>query len=137
MSTQSPVTSRRRYTDPSRPQSLTDPADMFALFGRFAAANIFFMTTVFAAFQGQYQRAIFCGVMSILLQIATIRLWRHLRDQRQQRLAEREAKRSAAVNSETAADNGLTAPPATSLKTPIAVGQMATARNTPERETTE
>jgi hypothetical protein len=72
-------------------QSLTDPVDLLALLGRFSAAVFLFLVTIALLGLKRYDIAILTGGGSLLLQLATHRMWRRLRDERLAKIAERDA----------------------------------------------
>lgn len=86
------VTNARNY--PRRPgvkpadplnEPLTSPADLWMLFGRYMASLILMLMTIVFIIHPDPTRRVFAvpfGCVSLLLQFATIRLWRRLRDER-------------------------------------------------------
>lgn len=75
----------------AKPESITNPADLLVLLGRFSAGSFLFLMTMALIFMKRYDVAILTGGASLLLQVATHRLWRRLRDERLAKLAERAA----------------------------------------------
>jgi len=60
----------------------TDPAELFALFGRFFSSIFLMFMTLFLVFRGLYILAAITSLASIMTQRATILLYRRLRDER-------------------------------------------------------
>jgi hypothetical protein len=75
-------------------EPLTDPADLLALLGRFMAACVLMVMTLALLLQRHYMIAIITGGVTLLLQLATTRTWRRLREERLTKLAEREARQA-------------------------------------------
>jgi hypothetical protein len=74
---------------------LTDPAELFTLFGRFVAAWILTFMTVAFLINGDDNKRIFAvpfGCASLIVQFATVRLWRKLS---RERLANKVAREEA------------------------------------------
>jgi hypothetical protein len=105
---------------------LTNPADLFALLTRFVAANILLVATLIYLVQGQRERAVVTGVVSLLFQLWTVSLWRKLRDQRITAKIERaeavQVLRDAAEKEEEA------------VGVASSIGHLATARNVPSHD---
>ena len=65
-----------------RPRPLTNPADLFALLGRFVACLVMYGFTLTYAIQGRLPQVLLFGAGGLLLQFTSIRLWRRLRKER-------------------------------------------------------
>ncbi len=76
---------------PYRPEPATDAADLLHLFGRFFMTWMLFLITVVLLFRHQIAVAFVVGTVSLFVQKSALRLWRQMRDERQEKLAARAA----------------------------------------------
>lgn len=85
---------------------LTDPADLFQLLGRMLASTVLFCLTVFWILHTSidhdpknlarnYTLTVTTAIISLMVQRATIKLWRRLRDERAEAEALREEQRKS------------------------------------------
>ncbi|MGC4043874.1 MAG: hypothetical protein QM758_08700 [Armatimonas sp.] len=72
---------------PEKP--LTDPADLFRLFGRFICAVLLTVFAVIYIVKADVAKLVFFSIASIVAQRATLKLWKELVAERQTALAER------------------------------------------------
>jgi hypothetical protein len=72
----------------SRP--LTEPADLMALIGRFCATCVLGTLTVAFFWRGERLYGVVLAIVTLILQVLTVRLWRHLREERAAKVAEQE-----------------------------------------------
>jgi len=74
-----------------RPEPATDIADLLHLFGRFLTTWMLFLLTIYLIFRHQIALSFAIGTVSLLVQKSALKLWRQLRDERQEKLAARAA----------------------------------------------
>lgn len=71
-------------------EPLTDAADLFALVGRFVASFVLMVLTIMLIMKQSYGPAVICGTVSLFMQVATTRMWRRLREEREAKKAARD-----------------------------------------------
>jgi hypothetical protein len=76
---------------------LTDPADLFALLGRFVGTAVLFVVSATLLLRQEWRSLAFSAPAMFVMQFMTIRLWRKLRDER----AAAERERAININSES------------------------------------
>lgn len=94
-------------TSPRLPveKPLTDPADLMQLLGRMLASTVLFCLTIFWILRTVLDHNVknvtmltTTGIISLMLQRATVKLWRRLRDERMEAEAARAAEKAAAAS---------------------------------------
>ena len=68
-------------------KSLTDPADLFRLLGRFCCALFLTVFTLFYIVKRDIPATLFFALASLIAQGATVKLWKKLVAERQEREA--------------------------------------------------
>lgn len=80
----------------TRPEPLTDPADLFNLIGRFFLTLVLNVLILFSLFQRNFVSVAVLSLASLFMHRATILLWKRLRNERLAAEQEREKQKGAA-----------------------------------------
>lgn len=75
----------------TRPEPLTDPAELWNLIGRFFLAQVLNFLLLLNLYQKNFGAAAMLGVASLIVHRMAIVLWKRLSRERQEKLAHQEA----------------------------------------------